>query len=203
MSERSILLNGMAVRAVLANCKTQTRWPKDMPRRCPLPGDRLWVRETWSPLQNPEACWAASEPCDVVYRADDGWADNEPDSKQLLYDGKWRPSVHMPRWASRIMLEVTDTRRERVQDISNEDAIAEGVEFMEVGPGAMPVMCPKCQGSGRVTIHDGHSLTEIECEYCNSPVKRFRILWDSIYGGRGYGWEENPWVWVIEFRGLA
>lgn len=140
--EKPILFNGDMVRAILDGRKTQTRMPVkidmanafDPPRGnedvssgyplfedgegtwhkavdcCPFGqvGDRLWVRETWGPLEG-GACYRASESplC-------------KPDG------GKWFPSIHMPRWASRITLEITNIRVERVQDISEDDAMAEG-----------------------------------------------------------------------------
>jgi hypothetical protein len=79
------------------------------------------------------------------------------------------PPIHMPRWASRISLEITGVRVERVQDISEADALAEGVDRTN-------------------TSLPGYA------------TERFRRLWDSINAARGFGWEVNPWVWVIEFR---
>ena len=136
--ERPILCSAPDVMAILDGRKTQTRrimkpqpnrtWPDEVtphwsvggnrtlpgasnPLRCPygVPGDRLWVREAWRLPDGAPKGW-------VDYRADD------------TRDGfKWKPSIHMPRWASRITLEVTDVRVERLQDISEADAMAEGV----------------------------------------------------------------------------
>jgi hypothetical protein len=105
-------------------------------RRCPygVPGDRLWVRETWAPQPEREEAWKLPEheggggsADDVCYRADE-----RPNDHQLggLTHGvaRWRPSIYMPRFASRITLEVTDVRADRLQDITEEDAKAEGVE---------------------------------------------------------------------------
>ena len=95
-----------------------------------------------------------------VYRAD-----NDPQ-----FEGcRWKPSIHMPKWAARIWLEVTGVRVERVQDISEEDAIAEGIPRGAV-------------------------------QYCGHAIRLFRDLWDSINAKRGYPWEVNPWVWVVEFK---
>jgi hypothetical protein len=89
---------------------------------------------------------------------------------------RWRPSIHMPKWASRIWLEITDIRAERVQDISAEDAIAEGwPRHSEIFP----------------TINPG-----------NKALSWFQKLWDSINAKRGCGWENNCWVWVISFKVL-
>ena len=98
----------------------------------------------------------------TVYRAD-----HEGDTR----GAGWTPSIHMPRWASRILLEVTSVRVERLQDISEADAVAEGVDFA------------------------GHT-DEIMHDY--SPDERFSMLWESINGAGS--WNENPWVWVVEFR---
>lgn len=142
-------------------------------------GDQLWVRETWR--------WADAGECgsseyDVnaasgyEYRAD-GCGDEET---------KWKPSIHMPRLASRIQLEITGIRVERLQDISEDEAIAEGV-FKKVEDG---------YGLGDIveTIDGGEAI------YLSRGQARFeyRHLWESINGAGS--WDANPWVWVIEFR---
>lgn len=137
-------------------------------------GDRLWVRETWQGYQRTSYEydeWEAAESIkDVteggflsfVYKAD---GENYPD--------KWFPSIHMPRIASRILLEITDVRVERLQDISEDDAIAEGVSNTE-----------SFKGIG------------VDDEMANRYA--YRELWQSI-NGQG-SWDINPWVWVIEFK---
>lgn len=120
------------------------------------PGDRLWVRETWGKLDMGSVC----------YRADDESA--------VPADGRWRPSIHMPKWASRLTLEVTEVRVQRLQEISEDDARAEGPELW---------------------IDEGGRRTQ------RNPKTAFRILWDSINGERkGCAWEDNPWVWSVSFR---
>lgn len=99
---------------------------------------------------------------------------------------KWKPSIHMPRWASRITLEVTDVRVERVQDISEQDALAEGVD-METEHGSL------C-----INIEDASYSSNLV--YGSAIKTVFRKLWDSINLKRGYGWDINPWVWVVEFK---
>jgi hypothetical protein len=93
-----------------------------------------------------------------------------------LAHGKWRPSIHMPRWASRINLEITGIRVERVQDITENDAQSEGVPSYE--PDDFPVA-----GATYGIYKD-----------------RFITLWNSINAKRGYGWDVNPWCWCIEFK---
>jgi len=116
MKEYPLLFNDEMVRAVLDGRKTQTRRAVKLQLKTPAvirspfggPGDRLWVRE----------CFTESEP--LFYRA------TTPD-----LECKWKPSIHMPRWASRITLEVTDVRAEQIQDITEADAVAEGFERRE------------------------------------------------------------------------
>ena len=161
---------------------------------CPYgqPGDRLWVREshlldppqdgTWDyyaytdgVLENLAAIPERfRHPEYVMYRAD----------ISRICDYRWRPSIHMPRWASRITLEVTSIWVERLQEISEADAIAEGVD--PDGP----------VGNYRVA----HKMGAARYQYAN--------LWDSIHGkdrakairGEAHPWESNPWVWVVEFK---
>lgn len=158
---------------------------------CPYgrPGDRLWVRETWTALQpTTDAATAAAHRDRVVERPEDGervalWyrADGEMPLVERLWadeeDGiRWRPSIHMPRWASRIALEVTAVRVERLHDISEADARAEGIS---------------CTNSHR------WGLPETGMEH-NAPTHAFRTLWESINGADS--WDVNPWVWVISFK---
>ena len=193
-TERPILFNGAMVRAILEGRKTQTRrvvknlegrpanswtlhraagcadsWSSDSGwmGRCPYgqPGDRLWVREAFR-----EALGFETEPLSFCrYKASDPLADEH----------KWTPSIHMPRWASRILLEITAVRVERLQDISEADARAEGVT-------------------------DGGCLNCGEPEPCAcaqpAPDARdsFCRLWQSINGPGS--WADNPWVWIVEFK---
>jgi hypothetical protein len=147
------------------------------PLRTPYgqPGDRLWVRETWAPVDQLADRVEREDPVCVGYRADYSAISHESDNVHQLdvthwnwehSSVRWRPSIFMPRWASRLTLEVTDVRVERLQDISEKDAKAEGVGF-----------------------------------HVGGPVKAFETLWDSINGGRPWRcWDDNPWVWVVGFR---
>jgi hypothetical protein len=142
VKERPMLFNGDMVRAILDGRKTQTRRiakPRHCNhgsegQRCPYgqPGDRLWVRETWS-MDAGAVSEDAESDWHICYKADLSVTQALcTDAECLrLYDSQrsaWRPSIHMPRWASRITLEITDVRVERLQVISLDDAKAEGVE---------------------------------------------------------------------------
>ena len=160
---------------------------------CPYgkPGDRLWVRETWGVATRPDPAqgWVDG----IEYKADEAYIDGsgllplrvmEDFNPDVLdkWRGRWCRSIHMPRWASRILLEVTDVRVQRVQEISEEDARAEGVTV----PAAV------LQAAREAT-------SEYDCVNW-SYVDGFATLWDSINKGRGYGWDVNPWVWAITFK---
>lgn len=146
---------------------------------CPLGsiGERIWVRETYQgPLFDYEQMESYLEdsskfekPDFCVYRADGNPAPEFYDADDNLHCG-WRPSIHMPRWASRITLKITDVRVERLNAISEEDAQAEGVQ-------------PAC-----------YEITPPEAAYRVS----FGEVWRGIYGEES--WVANPWVWVIEFK---
>ena len=131
------------------------------------PGDRLWVRETWQVVK------ADANPPRVWYRADPGVEDCV--AKSLVGWQGWRPAIHMPRAACRLVLEVTDVRVEKLQEISDEDAEAEGVEL---------------QGGAALWPHINRG---------DKMKSAYRDLWDSINAKRA-PWASNPWVWVISFR---
>ncbi|MEM7515303.1 MAG: hypothetical protein AAF368_00065 [Planctomycetota bacterium] len=175
-TERPILFSGPLVRAILDGRKTETRRvARKITGPCPYgeSGDRLWVRETFLvddvhhltgplPKTRPDAA--------VYFRANGECCDEIPECQCKMEGARvpWRPSIHMPRWASRISLEVTWSGVERLQDMDDAAAIREGIE-----PGNI----------GRAT-----------------PKAAFQILWDSIYDKRGFGWEMNPFVWVVRFE---
>jgi hypothetical protein len=160
-------------------------YPKDYLKdgvKCPYGqvGDRLWVRETWT-----VGGYTHKKDAEIVYKASEGekhdlsivpW--NDWLESNTKYGGrcgvidKWRSSMFMPRWASRITLEITNIRVERLQDITDQDAIKEGIDFSCTRPNSQ----------------------------CGCNRKSFSRLWDSINAKRGYSWGSNPWVWVIEFK---
>lgn len=182
MTEKPILFSGPMVRQILAGVKTQTRRPVKpqpehgagpchwsptgwaarsghdgnctcQPIRCPYAADRLWVREAWR--------LASGASGGVRYRADEGQR-----------GPKWRPSIHMPRWASRLTLDVLSIRVERLHDISEADIIAEGV-----------------------TIDVVEEMTGVRVPHLRDA---WRLGWKHTYGAEP--WNANPWLWVIEFR---
>lgn len=199
--ERPVLFSGAMVRAILDGRKTQTRRVMSERHRdhfieasgnlalCPYGqrGDRLWVRETWG--YNPDFPGMPSLAC---FRAD-------PEHK---YDGiKWKPSIHMPRAACRLMLEITGVRVERLNDCSEADATAEGVEPVETEREEHDFsICRWCGGTRLYTAISprGGALPDTDCLHCDTHLKRYAQLWDDINGAGA--WEANPWVWVVEFR---
>lgn len=200
---KPILFSTPMVQAILDGRKTQTRrvakapdyayikqgglvWYDPMQnqetKRCPryLPGDILWVRETWAvitsladPFTSRGNAFSAGIDSSFWYKAD---------KKKLPDSFTWRPSIHMPREAARLFLRVTDVRVERLQEINARDVMAEGIDLK------------------------GYDLEQImkfrDCPEALSSMYRqsFLVLWDSLNAKRGYGWESNPWVWVYTFE---
>ncbi|QRZ12669.1 hypothetical protein JWJ88_08605 [Paracoccus methylovorus] len=145
-------------------------------------GDRLWVREKWQGLSFGDYQPTKSRTCDLRYAA----ADTLADADKSVRGYPWRPSIHMPRWASRLTLHVTDVCVQRLQDISEEDARAEGVETRQIRPvydiGQPAETWWFGTENGRAT---GKSA--------------FRDLWDSLNAERA-PWASNPWVCAVSFE---
>ncbi|KUZ78255.1 hypothetical protein [Burkholderia ubonensis] len=166
-------------------------------------GDRLWVRETHEVRRIGTEAYEGGRPtrryAGVAYRADDGRAeiDIDLDTFQQL-DSKesrgWAPSIHMPRWASRITLEITGVRAERLRNISAADARAEGIEFREDYIAGRLCRRWRSYGSADGWFPEGRDI---------APIHSFQTLWDGLNAARGHGWDANPWVWVIEFKRLG
>ena len=230
MKERPILFNGEMIRAILDGRKTMTRrvvknvcdivqdWDKNDKsygpffedeygdshktiELCPygLPGDRLWVRETFGIsyyfpeglTHKPKISLKKALTNDYKrYIKPERYGDLDYIKNQFLNWGiqmhfkandtnvgniKWVPSIHMPRWASRITLEITDVRVERVQEITPKDALSEGTTYEQ--------------------HYEGLGNPCDETRILNSFIE----LWDSA-AKPGYKWEDNPWVWVVEFK---
>jgi len=198
VTDRPILFSGPMVRAILAGTKTQTRrlvkdargafwdhagwkpsvegdciaWrPADggevfgagapSPRLYAHPGDRLWVRETWSQQDARDLGLGASH---TIYAA-------TAEGRERALATRWRPSIHMPRWASRITLPVVSVRVERLQDIDGRGVLADGVE-------------------------NGHANPTMGVRWENAQRMAFEKLWNSLNAKRA-PWASNPWVWVV------
>ena len=175
--------NGMWLKKPTKTRSGTTTHVLDAPKYnlCPLgkAGDHLWVRETWMPDAPRDGTWGDVE----FYGCKDSQLSMIPEHfrkseyciHRASWDGDelvgWTPSIHMPRWASRITLEITDVRVERLNDISNDDAKSEG--------------CWYGRGGGT----PDKALT---------PSDQFPTLWEEIYGDGS--WSSNPWLWVIEFK---
>lgn len=163
---------------------------------CPygMVGDRLWVRETWAPFVAPDGSGREG----VAYRAtcgDDGsftWVGDDGGGSLSVAEmqiHRWRPAIHMPRWASRIALEVTGVGVERLQAITPEDVAAEGVTIL-VAADTRHVLVP---------ISRWKEWERTEKTATDAIRLQFAELWDGINGKRA-PWSRDPWVWVVSFR---
>ncbi|MDS7927550.1 hypothetical protein [Acinetobacter sp. V115_6] len=150
-------------------------------------GDRLWVRETFciGTIEEEDNYQGSPKPLSVHQ---DGDPKQYPIYKEYclrdnisIDDVLWKPSIHMPRSASRILLEITKIRIERLNQISSQDAVQEGLL--------------KLPASGRYVVNQGDQYFGAAS---NNPCEVFKWLWESIYGSSS--WELNPWVWVVEFN---
>ena len=221
MKEHPILFSSEMVRAILDGRKTQTRRIIKMPEGIAekyeyrgddggnelLPkesghywingyamwrpnlkyqvGDRLWVRETFRYVRVGLGCGGSA--VGVEYKTGDikfnkranKYTKQARNKEKRGHHAKWRPSIHMPRWAARIFLEITNIRVERVQDISLKEVISEGIKDTN-----------KC-------VYNDDNV--FKCNH-HDTLDKFKNLWDSLNAKRGYGWDKNPWCWVIEFK---
>jgi hypothetical protein len=199
---RPILFSAPMVLAILDGRKTQTRrvaWFEPSPtdgivhsRPCPYgaPRDRLYVRETWNLCAAKELAPGdalgprspTNRALRVVYRA--GGSETHPEHPEYGHS-RWRSSLYMPQWASRLTLEITQVRLERLQDISEDDARAEGVDEW----------IPCTLHTGLRGVHIGGARRKGTCR------EHYELLWEQINGKRA-PWASNPWVFVISFRRL-
>lgn len=193
--ELPILFNTEMVRAILDGRKTCTRrimkpqltahYGTQYAKPPYVPGDILYVRETWGTYS--KNWWEADY---FMYRADyPNGATTYTYSDGIVCDlPKWHPSIHMPKEAARIWLRVVDVQLERLQDISNDEAIAEGAQGIECNHvNADSCGCTDCMNTG----------------WIEPPIVGFMQIWDGTIKKSEldlYGWEANPWVWVIEFE---
>lgn len=201
MTAHPIIFSATMIRALLAGQKTQTRRivkPRDgldalamhQFGRCPYgqPGDLLWVKETFQPVLTPyfdppDSEWATGKGYQVLYMATDKavvYVDRDDNVTE-----RRKPSIHMPRWASRLTLRITEVRVQRVQDISEDDARAEGIEVVGGPYSCNPYRNYRIGKAGEMNMH------------CSAPTRSFMTLWESIYGPGS--WDANPWVWALTF----
>nr|WP_319017540.1 hypothetical protein [Pseudomonas sp. EggHat1] len=155
-------------------------------RKCPYgqPGDRLWVRESFTDLRG-TGIEHRPDPAGPLQRyafAADSPPGSYSDDARKDFGIKWKPSIHMPRAACRMLLEITAVRVERLQDINEEQAVAEGVDRPE--------------NIRNVDVWDGAERELFNA--MNQPRDRFKRLWADINGAES--WDANPWVWVVEFK---
>jgi hypothetical protein len=173
--------------------------------RCPYgrPGDRLWVRETFKQVASGQLEETGAGEAfglvryGVAYQADNATVWNERPTRVTHVGGTptgpmhladqpklWKSSIHMPRRFSRITLEITGVRAERLQDISGKDAEAEGV---------------KCETADPLFFHvpTDRTVDDVAADYRRNS---YRKLWDRLNAARGYGWDVKPWVWCVSFQ---
>ncbi|MFW1970442.1 hypothetical protein [Acinetobacter bereziniae] len=151
-------------------------------------GDLLWVRETFMDLSGTGVEHRDSEGKLQRYAyATDCLSGSYSDELRKDFGLKWTPSIHMPRSASRILLEITEVRIERLNDISRADSVREGIKTFMVD----------CSRDGLKTAFKDYSSVNNAISR-NNPVDSFRTLWESINGADS--WAVNPWVWVVEFK---
>ncbi|RWR30488.1 hypothetical protein D2T29_12520 [Sinirhodobacter populi] len=199
MTDKPILFSGPMIRALLDGRKTQTRrvlkpqpdyrgpsgfeddkeawgWEDedgshvsvlDIKPNGYWAGDRLWVRETWQGLTFGDYRPTKDRVCDLRYAATDPLAESDKDARGY----PWRPSIFMPRWASRLTLTVTDVRVQRLQEITLGDICAEGL-----------------------------ARSIYEFKPVQRGFDAWKSLWDGLNAGRGYGWDRNPWVVALTFE---
>lgn len=165
-----------------SHCGSVELWAEHVAAHCPYgqPGDRLWVRESgWErPERTPKMMREGADTWPrFAYAADDWSDDDRADFRRWGF--KVRPSIHMPRWASRILLEITAIRVERLNDISEADAREEGIT--DGG-------CTECGNPEPCWCHNPSP----------DPCDAYCHLWEQINGPDS--WSANPWVWVVEFR---
>jgi hypothetical protein len=213
MKEHPILFSSPMVKAIIEGRKTQTRrvikpqpygvlgkvrlrgkgvrgFFSDLAEFCPYgaPGDRLWVRETFchkvdqitAKISETEFWYRATNPEVIKVDGDGAWEFRKDGNES----SPWKPSIHMPRKASRITLEIIGVRVQRLQEITEEDARAEGVT-----PTIGQINCERLWSECRPDLP---KITAVQ--------QAFSELWDSINAKRGFGWDSNPWVWCLTFK---
>jgi hypothetical protein len=201
---RRVVRYGMASGRSVAYQKTQA-FQDELTPYCPYgqPGDRLWVRETWGVVSNDWDAdgnltdWTPDRPATpitemrfgqgyysghAIYAADGSyeWAGDDDGGGEPR--SAWHPSIHMPRAASRILLEIVSVRVERLQDISEDDCWAEGIDAVDGALDDMAIL----------------NLAKRMNRSCHDAAPTYAALWESINGAGS--WDTNPWVWAVEFK---
>jgi hypothetical protein len=148
-------------------------------------GDLLWVRETFVPMIIEDHDGEGNDLYTWLYKTEPG-CDN---ILRMMEDSTWKPSIHMPKSAARIWLKITDIRLERLHDISEEDAIKEGI---------IPLLMSLTQFETHGRLYFDYSKHEYMFNDGLKPIESFKSLWESINGKNS--WDANPWVWVITFE---
>lgn len=209
MKETPIIFNTEMVQAILEGRKTQTR-------RLITPQPKEGTEYMgWLVPKYEHIVFGNKPKADSLHKNNFGNAGDllyvrekfevETDGKVKFYAGnievehnaayrrltKWKPSIHMPKVAARIWLQVVEVKAERLHDISENDAIAEGIKADVFG-----YECPICN-------HDWHNGDELLCDdgFYKNPIKAFQVLWQSIHNKES--WDSNPWVWVIKFKVIS
>ncbi|MDQ1226500.1 hypothetical protein QE443_002661 [Pantoea ananatis] len=172
--------------------------PRSKPFSCPFGavGDRLWVRETFMDLKGTGIESTTGQFEGFAYRADTP-SGSYGDMARKDYGLKWTPSLHMPRKASRITLEITGVRVERLQDINHEDSYAEGIHTEVFDQTVVAKNYCEPDAFFQFWSEGMDHFVEMDELY----RKSFGSLWSSIYGEES--WQANPWVWVIEFKKIG
>lgn len=172
--------------------------------KCPfgMVGDRLWVREAFMPDPSADSDHWNDEDSLHTYYSWDGCGSKVSElpkalktNKHVFYKAEanhpelslWTPNYRMPRWASRILLEITGVRVERLSNISRSDAVDEGIETFKID----------CGRDGLKTAYKDYT-SHNNAITRNNPIDSFRTLWESVNGADS--WDKNPWVWVIDFK---
>jgi len=208
MKHHPLILRTEQVQAILDGRKTQDRKLIKYPLKCPThhisigesysgpilewspyqPGDLLYVKETWQ-----ETTWLhqMDENYGYIYQASENGKDWEANDEEFV----WKSPAIMPKSAARIWLEITNVRTERLQDITEEDAIKEGVKAIKVFNINKESYEIRYRDYKRKDSHHPKS------RYYNSPVASFKSLWQSIHSPES--WQKNDWVWVREFKVLS
>ncbi len=216
MTDRPVIFSGAMVLAMLSDAKTQTRRLASSPLAKCVPGDRLYVREAFGDVnlygapgilyRADKHRWALMD--DPTYLCDDGSMNyDHPHGDKYLWaqwvddlesgaEGNWRPSIHMPRWVSRLWLSVTDVTFEALQDLTDDAAEAEGMISGSFGWDGTT----KWAHAGAWRLDEDRRPHAETAMLANSPKHAFAKLWDTLHGSKqGEAWSDNPDVVALTY----